>query len=486
MMKQHKIILLAGWLLACACNMSRIDMQSDEVIGIVPDYCGITVPYNIAPLNFSVPGIENGFIQVEGKRAGRKVFKIWNGNVEFPVTAWKKLLEKEKGGKLKFTIATPSEHGFTGYAPFEIEIADEPIDPFLVYRLIEPGYELWGEMGIYQRSLENFREEALIENKSTAMNCMNCHSFCEREPEKMLFHMRADYSGTYVMKDEKYRKLNLKNCAGLKSLVYPAWHPQGRFIAFSTNDTKQGFHVNDRNRIEVYDRSSDIVLYDTHENRLFTTPLLYSKDRFETFPTFSPDGKSLYYCSAKARPMPDLYKEVHYDLCRIDFHPETGKTGQQADTIYKSEAQSSASFPRISPDGRYLLFTVSDYGNFSIWHKEADLKMIDLKSGKEVDLSAWNSRETESYHSWSSNGKWVVFSSRRMDGLYTRPFLGYMRADGSAGKAFVLPQKYTRYYDELMKSYNIPEFLTRPANLSAYQVTGDCEELLPDNLEVIH
>ena len=70
-----------------------------------------------------------------------------------------------------------------------------------------------------------------------------------------------------------------------------------------------------------------------------------------------------------------------------------------------------------------------------------------------------NSNDTESYHSWSSNGRWVVFSSRRLDGLYTRPFIAYVSERGEVFKPFLLPQQDTDFYSLLMKSFNIPEFV---------------------------
>ena len=88
------------------------------------------------------------------------------------------------------------------------------------------------------------------------------------------------------------------------------------------------------------------------------------------------------------------------------------------DTLYNArEAGRSVKFPRVSPDGKRLLYTVSDYGNFSIWHKDADLHMLDLSTGAIDSLPEVNSPDVESYHSWSGNSRWFVFSSRRGDGF---------------------------------------------------------------------
>lgn len=115
--------------------------------------------------------------------------------------------------------------------------------------------------------------------------------------------------------------------------------------------------------------------------------------------------------------------------------------------------------PRISPDGKWLVVTVADYGCFPIWHHEADLCIINLQTKECQPLSAANSRDTESYHSWSSNGRWLVFGSRRVNGLYTMPYICHIDKNGKASKPFLLPQKSPDFYDKCLKSFNIPEFV---------------------------
>ena len=159
---------------------------------------------------------------------------------------------------------------------------------------------------------------------------------------------------------------------------------------------------------------------------------------------------------------------MKYNLCAIDFDIETLSFGTRVDTIYHSRSMgSSVSFPRVSPDGRFLMFTTSSYGNFSIWHKDADLQMFDLHKGEFIDMQPANSDDVESYHSWSDNGRWTVFSSRRMDGLYTRPYLVYVDAEGRPSKPFVLPQRTPNIYDDLPFSYNLPEFIVEEVDLDA-------------------
>lgn len=280
--------------------------------------------------------------------------------------------------------------------------------------------------------------------------------------------MRSDYGGTYIVGENSFKKLNTKTPQTISALVYPSWHPSGNYVAFSVNNTKQMFHTTDRNRVEVFDNASDVVVYDVKKDEIVSSPLLMSDRAFETFPAFSPDGKTLYFCSADSLEIPAKYDKVKYSLCSISFDEKTRSFGNVVDTLYNAREGKSVSFPRVSPDGKYLMFTLSAYGNFSIWHKDADLYLVNLKNKQVSILSELNSKDTESYHSWSSNGRWVVFSSRRIDGLYTRPFIAYIDKNGKAHKPFLLPQKDKDYYTFLMKSYNIPEFTTGKVKVDQY------------------
>lgn len=229
--------------------------------------------------------------------------------------------------------------------------------------------------------------------------------------------------------------------------------------------------MNDPNRVEVFDLASDVLVYDVEKHELVTTPELFSKEHYETFPTFSPDGKTLYFCTADMQNMPRDFKQVKYSLCSISFDPDNRAFGTSVDTLFNGRIQNkSVSFPRVSPDGKYLLYTLSDYGNFSVWHKDADLHMLNLENEENYPLEKANSNDVESYHSWSSNSRWIVFGSRRTDGLYTRLYMAYVNEKGQAQKAFLLPQKDTGFYHRFMKSYNIPEFIRGKVNYPSYSI----------------
>lgn len=439
----------------------KIESYLNEASPLVNEYEGMVIPYNIAPLNFyvSADDSEQGIVLTYGDLRVSAISE--DGAIIPDLDEWKSLLDQAKGHELKLEHCIRTNEGWKAYDSFAIHVSAEGIDPYLVYRLIPPGYETWDEMGLYQRNLENFDESVIIENKHAGYNCVNCHSFCMHDPEMMMFHSRAVNAGTILIRNGELQKLDTKTDRTISSLVYPHWHPNGKYIAYSVNTIKQMFHVNSPNRTEVMDLASDVVVYDIEKNQIVTTPMLFDETKFETFPAFSPDGKTLYYCVADAKqPIPDDFDQLKYYLCSISFDEEACSFGNVIDTLFHAEmADKSVSFPRVSPDGKRLLFTLSDYGNFSIWHQEADLWMLDLATKELTCMDKWNSPSVESYHSWSSNSRWVVFSSRRMDGLYTRPYIAFIDADGRIDKPFVLPQKKGNFYTDFMNSYNIPEFV---------------------------
>jgi hypothetical protein len=460
---------LAWTFIACTHTLPG-GKSVDYLPNIFPDYAETTIPPNIAPLNFALTAPDGEAYAAFAFNEQTFVVKAKNGQFTLPAARWKKLLNVATGNSITVTICEKKEEWLM-YAPFHIHVAEEPIDPYVAYRLIEPGYALWNSMGIYQRNLENFLESAIIENKMTRNNCMNCHSFCMQDPTRMLFHIRETYPGTLLINGDKIEKLNAKTEQIISSLVYPSWHPSGRYVAFSVNKIMQSYHINHPNRIEVYDEASDVVVYDIEKHEIVTTAALFSEKDFETFPTFSPDGKTLYFCSAVARPMPHAFEEVKYSLCAITFDPETRRFGAVTDTLFHAPSQGkSVSFPRVSPDGNHLIYTLSEYGNFSIWHKDADLYIRNLATNENRPLEILNSGDVESYHSWSSNSRWLIFSSRRIDGLYTRLYIAHIDAEGNESKPFLLPQKDTGFYHRFMKSYNIPEFITGKVKNRSYEL----------------
>ena len=458
------------------CNTSINNaVPLDQFPDIFPDYVNVTIPYHIAPLNFRL--LHNGEkIKVRFLHNDHVLFET-NGRrgVKIPVNAWHKMLQQSAGDTLQVQVYSLQTGKWYAYQPFHLYVSTDSMDPYIVYRLIDPGYELWGRMGIFQRNVSNFDESVIITNKITGNNCINCHSFHDYCPDRMMFHSRGEqFAGTFLLVDGHSQRVNTQTEHAVSAGSYPIWHPSGDYIAFSSNVTNQSFHTLAGKRIEVYDNESDLVVWDIKKNVMLRDTRFTTKDCWETFPAWSPDGHWLYYCFADGseKNVPSESKQLIYGLSRVDFNASTGRFGQQIDTIVNpATSDKSISFPRLSPDGRYLLYTTSASATFPIWHKEANLEMIDLLNHSTIDMKEINSDEADSYHAWSSNGRWILFSSRRINGLYTHLFFAYFDLSGQIHKPFLLPQKNPEYYTRLLKSYNIPEFVNGKVDMNPYEIS---------------
>jgi hypothetical protein len=162
---------------------------------------------------------------------------------------------------------------------------------------------------------------------------------------------------------------------------------------------------------------------------------------------------------------PDRYAELQYDLMRIGYDTSKGTWSESETVLSAAETGQSILMPRISPDGRFLLFCMCDYGCFPAYQVTSDLYLLDLRSGVHTRL-AMNSSASESWHSWSSNSRWIAFSSKRDGGFFTRCYLSYVDATGSTYKPFVLPQSDPTRDGRLLKTYSVPEFTTGPIKTS--------------------
>jgi WD40 repeat protein len=458
---KNKLYYLLIFLMMYSCSKSPDDnvLITERNAALEPDYTGITIPPNIAPLNFMINEEGSAYLVKFSGPEGRQ-FEVYSkdGNILIPERKWKLMLQENKGKEIKVDIfARNSNKQWQKFSPVTWNIAVEKIDPYLSYRLLYPGYESWRELSIKQRSLVDFREHSVIENTVVDENCINCHAYNNGRSDDFLFHMRGTLGGTYFYSGGKLVKTNLKTEEMANGAVYPRWHPSGKFVAFSSNKIVQRFHSANNKKVEVSDLESSLVMYDIVKNEMMNVELADKEEYMDTYPEWSPDGRYLYFCRAEQIGEVYDYREIRYNLYRTSFDQDN-KIFENTEIVFDAaQINKSVSFPRISPDGKYLVLTLADYGCFPIWHKEADLWLIDLETFEPTRLEL-NSECTDSYHSWSSNGKWLVFSSKRTDGLTARPYMAYIGENGNSSKPFVLPQKDPEFYNRFLKSYNIPEF----------------------------
>ncbi len=439
-------------------------------ITIAPDYDSITIPVNIAPLNFRIKEDALKYQVVISSKEGEAIsIQQTSPVIQIPVKPWHKLLNQNKGNLLSINVSLKKEGKWFSYNTITDSIASDSLNPYLVYRVINTQYSFSYKMKIEQRNLENFDVSLIWDNHSSNHGCVNCHSFSNYNPDKMSMHFRQSFGGTLIKNGDTLKEMNTKTPYTMSPFGYVSWNPNGELIAYSVNKFNEYFTNSTRNLNEVTDQASDLVVYNVKKNDVTTSPKISTKNR-ENFPTWSPDGKWLYYISAREA-FEDFNSRYYsmYSLCRISYDMETNSWGD-VDTVFNAYKEGkSLTFPRISPDGKYALFCLINYGYFSINHRESDLYLMNLET-REYKKIGINSNVNESYHSWSKNGRWIVFSSKRLNQIYSAPYFSYFDKSGNFHKPFILPQKNPDFYNAFMQNFNIPEFVDRKVDLDPIKI----------------
>ena len=455
------IILLGVWLLLHTSQPLGKSTQVNSTPSINPEYFDTVIPYNIAPLNFRI--LEKGqFYRVKISSDSGPAIEIASktGSIRIPLRKWRALLKANKGHKVFIDIYVKNANNeWLQYERIANSIAKEDIDRTVVYRLMKPIYNWWKDIGIYQRNLNDYNVSQILHGRSFGEGCLNCHSFVGNTPDTMTIGLRSETYGSHTLmaRNGSVHKIGAK-------WGYTALHPSGRLAVYSINKVRQFFHTGGMEVRDVVDLDSALVCYNIDSKKAVCPPELSDKNRLETYPAWSPDGRYLYYCSGpilwqnRNIVPPENYDKLKYDLRRIVYNIETNQWGKAEIVLTAEETGLSILLPRISPDGRFLLFCMCRYGCFPIYQPSSDLYLMDLNTGQYRKLDI-NSKYSESWHSWSSNSRWFAFSSKRQGGSLTRTYLSYIDETGQVHKPFVLPQKDPAYYDSLLETYSVPELI---------------------------
>ena len=210
----------------------------------------------------------------------------------------------------------------------------EDIDPCLVFRLIRPLYSNYRQIAVHQRDLTTYDESVVLDGASFEQGCVNCHSFANNDPNRMFIGVRSSKFGDAAIfaGDGQVKKVGTK-------FGYTAWHPSGRLAVYTINQLCQFFHSTGAEMRDIVDMDAALAYYLVATENVKIVPRAADKNRLETYPTWSPDGLYLYYCSAPIlwndhnTIPPDRYAEVKYDLMRIRYDVDTDCLGSAGDGL---------------------------------------------------------------------------------------------------------------------------------------------------------
>jgi hypothetical protein len=180
----------------------------------------------------------------------------------------------------------------------------------------------------------------------------------------------------------------------------------------------------------------------------------------QTDGVWSPDGKYIVFARAKARnPRPPGQPhathandpnetQIQYDLYRVPFNG--GRGGTPEPIRGASQNGMSNNFPKVSPDGKWIVFVQCKNGQ--LMRPDSHLYIIPAAGGTARRLRA-NTRLMNSWHSWSPNSRWLVFSSKARS-PYTQMYLTHIDDNGNSSPAILIDNATAAN-----RAVNIPEFV---------------------------
>ncbi|MBY0278010.1 tetratricopeptide repeat protein [Candidatus Binatia bacterium] len=317
--------------------------------------------------------------------------------------------------------------------------------------------------------------------------CGNCHSFADNGS---VLGLDVDYGndkGGYgilpvtkdmVMSDDKiitwsdYKREDGQPTFGLLSRVSPT----GRYVVSTVKDRSVFVAIPDLMISQLFFPIKGIlVVYDRETKQFAPLPGADDPEYVQTNAVWSPDGKELVFARAKAhhvdrverlngalldqKDVPEFTVEkqpFRYDLYRIPFNG--GKGGTAVPVEGAANDGMSNYFPKYSPDGKWIVFTKSR--SYMLLQPDSELWIVPAKGGEARRLT-YNTPRMNSWHSWSSNSRWLVFSSK-VNGPYTQLFLTHIDEHGNDSPP-VLLERFT----SPDRAANIPEFVKLPGDAIA-------------------
>jgi Flp pilus assembly protein TadD len=247
--------------------------------------------------------------------------------------------------------------------------------------------------------------------------------------------------------------------------------PDGQYVVTTIkpagSDRQQLYYVAnflDYRFLQVfYPTRGILVWYDRATRQLHPLPGADDPRYVHTNANWSPDGKYLVFARAEAR---DAYPEgrklavysndpnetqIQYDLYRIPFNG--GKGGRPEPIAGASHNGMSNSFPKVSPDGRWIVFVQCRNGQ--LMRPDSQLYIVAAEGGRARRMRA-NTALMNSWHSFSPNGRWLVFSSKSRS-PYTQMFLTHLDEAGNDTPPILIEDSTAAN-----RAVNIPEFVNIP------------------------
>ncbi len=397
--------------------------------------------------------------------------------------AWEAIKSRSRDGHAKVTILGVNDHRpreVLSVAVVTLGTSQDNVGAPLLYREVHlPFIEAVTDPARHIRwrfgTVDSSHPPVILEGLP---NCANCHSF---SADGSTMAMDVDYAsdkGSYVIAPvaeemvfdrpkiitwSSYRPEDKQPTFGL----LPQISPDGKYCICSVKDRSVFVDRPDLAYSQLFFPIQGILVYYDIEKRAFhALPGADDPECVQANPAWSPDGKYIVFARQKAyhlrslrRPDATLIdadeakefleegKVFKYDLFRIPFNG--GRGGQAEPLAGASHNGLSNYFPKYSPDGKWIVFCQAR--SFMLLQPDSQLHIIPAEGGEARRLEC-NTSEMNSWHSWSPNSRWLVFSSKALS-AYTQLWLTHIDDQGRS-----TPPVLLEHFTAPDKAANIPEF----------------------------
>jgi Flp pilus assembly protein TadD len=330
------------------------------------------------------------------------------------------------------------------------------------------------------RNVGEARSRVVLEGMHT---CANCHSFSADgktlgmdldgpQNDKGLYAISAVQPRMSIRNEDviTWKSFRDQPSGPMRVGFMSAISPDGRYVATTVGveqDLSRNYYVanfKDYRFLQVFYATRGVLtVYDRTTGRRQSLAGADDPRCVQTNATWSPDGKYLVFARAEGK---DAYPEgrkmaeyandpneteVQYDLYRVPFN---GGQGGQAEPIAgASRNGKSNSFPRVSPDGRWIVFVEARNG--LLMRPDSQLYIVPAAGGAARRMRA-NTPLMNSWHSFSPNGRWLVFSSKGRS-PYTQMYLTHIDEEGNDSPAILVEDSTAAN-----RAVNLPEFVNIP------------------------
>ena len=426
---------------------------------------GTIFPPNLCPpyVEWEDPHNDVWQVCVESATKGQKfAFVTHSKRWRFPRKLWEQLCREAaerdarlqvKGVKLEGNQEDPRL--IQASQPVSFRISSDPADDYIVYRLVAPPFSSLKTPDIFIRDIR--KDEPRLFLSARRKYCINCHCFSSKEGNtgKLSLQVRSlaaagqklpVYLGVYDIDRQSGRRVQLP--FEIQMTTFMQWSPDGQKLAFSANQKIVAMKPILYETQLAGMSTSDIAIYDLIQNEAYLLPGASDPNQLEIYPCWTPDGRSLVFSQTPVG--------AHPAFMSFDLHvlPLDGGGEAVARPIEGAAANGRSNyFPHFSPDGKWLSFCQSDGGDLIRSSSDIYLKPGNLE-GPAHRLECNAPYAADSWHSWSSNGRWLVFASKRDGGVYASLYLTHIDDEGHSSPAVPLP--ITERPDA---SFNIPEFV---------------------------